>query len=252
MGRVELSFGRGQGTIQHFRGERRQKISSRMFRFRCLRVFDRIYKRNLSLYHMFIIQMRRKKSKDKFQGIPSWDKSRKKQQEQSEIASEACSSSAILGSTGPEADDGLQGTVEENVPPTASERKLMGSVESTGNDVVEGEGSKEYDSSKPYYVEDPGYRFFHLSNVYQAFQDSHKCKNTKIIFNKDQARRYGQSALFSLECSRGKKKTYLPTSKSTGNNLDPNDMPLISTGVWCMLLQKLASAEKVCLQYVAY
>ena len=35
--------------------------------------------------------MPRKKSKDKFRGIPSWDKSREKQQEQSEIASEACS-----------------------------------------------------------------------------------------------------------------------------------------------------------------
>ena len=166
MGRVELSFGRGLGTIQHFRGERRQKISSRVFRFRCLRVFDRIYKRKLSLYHLFIIQIPRKKSKDKFRGISSWDKSREKQQEQPEIASEACSSSAILGSTGPEADDGLQGTVEENVPPTASERKLMGSVESTGSDVVEGEGSRnEYDSSKPYYVEDPGYRFLLLPFV---------------------------------------------------------------------------------------
>ena len=72
-------------------------------------------------------------------------------------------------------------------------------------------------------IEDPGYRFFHLSNVYQAFQDRHKCKYVKIIFNKDQARRYGQSAPFSLECSRCKKKTYLPTSKSTGNNWDPND-----------------------------
>ena len=109
--------------------------------------------------------MPRKKSKDKFRGMPSWDKSRAKPQEPSEIASEACSSSAILGSTGPEADDGLQGTVEENVPPTASERKLMGSVESIGSDVVEGEGSKEYDSSKPHYVEDPGYRFLLLPFV---------------------------------------------------------------------------------------
>ena len=177
----------------------------------------------MSSYHLLIIQMPRKKSKDKFRGIPLWDKSREKQQEQSEIASEVCSSSVISGSIGPEADDGLQGSVEVNVPPTASERKLMGSVKSTGSDVVEGEGSKEYDSSRPYYVEDPGYRFFHLSNVYQAFQDSHKCKNAKIIFNEDQARRYGQSALFSLECSRCKKKTYPPTSKSTGNNWDPND-----------------------------
>ena len=45
----------------------------------------------------------------------------------------------------------------------------MGSAESTSSDVVKGEGrSKEYDTSKPYY-EDSWYRFFHLSNVYQAF-----------------------------------------------------------------------------------
>ena len=96
----------------------------------------------------------------------------------------------------------------------------MDSVESTSSGVVEGE---ECDPSKPYYVEDPGYQFFHLSNVYQAFQDSHKCKDAKIIFNEDQARWYGQSALFSLECSKCKKKTYIPTSKSTANKWDPND-----------------------------
>ena len=73
-----------------------------------------------------------------------------------------------------------------------------------------------------HYVEDPGYRFFHLSNVYQAFYDSHKFKGSKIIFNEDQARRYDQSALFSLECSKCKKRTYLPTSKSTANRWDPN------------------------------
>ena len=91
------------------------------------------------------------------------DKSRGKLQDQSESASEACSSSAILGSAGPEVDDGLQGTVEENVPPTASERKIMAYVESTSSDVVEGkERSIKYILLKPYYSEDPGYRFFHL------------------------------------------------------------------------------------------
>lgn len=168
--------------------------------------------------------MPRKNSKDKFRGIPSWDKSQKKQPYQSESVSEAGSSSAILESTNPEDDVDLQGTVEENVPPTASERKIKDSVESSSRGVVEGEArGEDYDPSKPYYVEDPGYRFFHLSNVYQAFQDSHKCKNAQIIFNEDQARRYGQSALFSLECSKCKKKTYLPTSKSTANKWDPND-----------------------------
>ena len=96
----------------------------------------------------------------------------------------------------------------------------MDSVESSRSDLVEGQGSE--DQHDPYYVEDPGYRFFHLSNVHQAFQHSHKCKNAKILFNEDQAKCYGQSALFSLQCSKCKKKTYLPTSKSTGNNCDPN------------------------------
>ena len=227
LGRVEQSCHSGLGTIRHFRGEHRRKnLHMCLHSVACVSkvVFDRIYKRKLSFYHLLILQMPRKKSKDKFLGIPSWDKSRLKQKNQSQSASEACSSSAILESTVPEVDDGLQSTVEENVPPTASKRKLMGSDDSTSSDVDEGEGSsKEYDPSKPYYVEDPGYRFFHLSNVYQAFQDSHKCKNAKIIFNEDQAKRYGQSALFSLECSRCKKKTYLPTSKSTTDKWDPND-----------------------------
>lgn len=76
------------------------------------------------------------------------------------------------------------------------------------------------DPSDPYYVEDLGYRFFHLSNVHQAFQESHKCKNAQILFIEDHAKRYGQSALFCLQCSKCKKKTYLPTSRSTGNSGD--------------------------------
>jgi hypothetical protein len=114
---------------------------------------------------------------------------------------------------------------------TASEKKITRSAESNSCSLAElgDEISKEeihnqhHDPSKPYYVEDPGYRFVHLSNVYQAFQDSHKCKNAKIIFNEDQAKRYGQSALFCLECSKCKKRTYLPTLKSMGNTWDPND-----------------------------
>jgi hypothetical protein len=31
------------------------------------------------------------------------------------------------------------------------------------------------DPSKPYFSEDPGYRFFNLSNVHQTFQEGHKC-----------------------------------------------------------------------------
>ena len=214
-------------------------------------VFDQIYKRKLSLHHLFIIQCLEKKSKDKFRGIHSWDKSREKQQEQSEIASEACSSSAILWSAGPEADDGLQGTVEENVPPTASERKLMGSVEATGSDVVEGKGSKEYDSSKPYYVEDPGYRFFQLSNVYQAFQDSHKCKMPKSSSTKIKLDVMVKVPCFPWNVPVAERK---PTFQHPSPQVTIGILmiPLISTGVWCMLLQKLASAEKVCLQYVAY
>ncbi|CAB4004426.1 Hypothetical predicted protein [Paramuricea clavata] len=31
------------------------------------------------------------------------------------------------------------------------------------------------DPSKPYFSEDPGYLFFNLSNVHQAFQEGHNC-----------------------------------------------------------------------------
>ena len=68
---------------------------------------------------------------------------------------------------------------EENRPLTASERKIISSV-----DICEGtnatmDGDEEIDTlgdpSKPYFSEDPGYLFFNLSNVYQAFQEGHKC-----------------------------------------------------------------------------
>ena len=78
------------------------------------------------------------------------------------------------------------------------------------------------DPSKPYFEEDPGYRFFHLGNIHQVSQEGHKCKNAKILFVEDQAKRYGQSALFCLQCSKCK-KTYLPTFKSNGNSWDPNN-----------------------------
>ena len=59
--------------------------------------------------------------------------------------------------------------------------------------------------------------------MYKAFEDGHKCQNARILFEEDQAKRYGQSALFALQCSKCKKKSYLPTSKVTGNFWDPND-----------------------------
>ena len=68
---------------------------------------------------------------------------------------------------------------EENRPLTASEKKIISSV-----DICEGtnatmDGDEEIDTlgdpSKPYFSEDPGYLFFNLSNVHQAFQEGHKC-----------------------------------------------------------------------------
>ena len=68
---------------------------------------------------------------------------------------------------------------EENRPLIASEKKIISSV-----DICEGtnatmDGDEEIDTlgdpSKPYFSEDPGYRFFNLSNVHQTFQEGHKC-----------------------------------------------------------------------------
>ena len=71
--------------------------------------------------------------------------------------------------------------------------------------------------TQDYYQEpDPGYRFIHLDSVRRTFEEGHKCKNANIIFEEEQAKRYGQSALFALQCSSCKKKTYLQTAKNDG------------------------------------
>ena len=80
-----------------------------------------------------------KKSKDKFRRIPSWDKSRERQPVQSQNVSEDCSPSAILERPVPEVNSNLQPNVEESLPPTASEKKIMDSVESSRSDLVEGQ-----------------------------------------------------------------------------------------------------------------
>ena len=73
------------------------------------------------------------------------------------------------------------------------------------------------DPSWSYFEEHPGYRCFHLGNIHRVFQEGHKCRNAKNLFVEDQAKVYGQNALFCLQCSKCKKIRYLPTSKTTGN-----------------------------------
>ena len=129
---------------------------------------------------------------------------------------------------------------QNDQPSTASFRKIEGDEisetreSSSKSFSLEGEhlwrskrlAQKERERARAaaYYEEpDPGYRFIHLDSVRRLFQEGYKCKNANITFEEDQAKRYGQSALFVLVCSKCKKKTYLQTAKNSGGMWQPNN-----------------------------
>ena len=119
-------------------------------------------------------------------------------------------------------------TVEDETFPTASWQKLVDQEPDNDDDLADcatqsrssprlaGKKTQDY-----YQERDPGYRFIHLDSVRRTFEEGHKCKNANIIFEEEQAKRYGQSALFALQCSSCKKKTYLQTAKHDGGAWTP-------------------------------
>ena len=111
-------------------------------------------------------------------------------------------------------------TVEDETFHTASWQKLVDQEPDNDDDLADcatqssssprlaGKETQDYQEPEPYFI--------HLDSVRRTFEEGHKCKNANIIFEEEQAKRYGQSALFALQCSSCKKKTYLQTAKNDG------------------------------------
>ena len=126
--------------------------------------------------------------KCKFRGTPAWKK-------------ETNGGEKSTSATEPTIDGGTcsqEDYSEEQLIPmktTASEQKL-------------GSGS----STASHYEENAySYRFVELSSLMRTFEEFHKCKGGKIVFNEDQAKRYGNSSLIYLECTKCKKRASLQT-----------------------------------------
>ena len=59
-------------------------------------------------------------------------------------------------------------------------------------------------------------RLVELSSLMSTFQELHNCKRGKLVYNDEQAKRYGNSSLIHIECTKCKKKVYLQTSPNSG------------------------------------
>lgn len=101
---------------------------------------------------------------------------------------------------------------------TASSRKLEQDEQSASSTDIESEeegglrrsrriakAEKVLERASYFEEPEPGYRFIHMDSVRRLFEEGHKCKDAKIELQEDQVKRYGQRALFSLQCSSCKK-----------------------------------------------
>ena len=111
-------------------------------------------------------------------------------------------------------------TVEDETFHTASWQKLVDQEPDNDDDLADcatqSSSSPRLAGKKTQDYQEPDPDFIHLDSVRRTFEEGHKCKNANIIFEEEQAKRYGQSALFALQCSSCKKKTYLQTAKNDG------------------------------------
>ena len=110
------------------------------------------------------------------------------------------------------------GEDDNPVASTASERKLL----------ADDDSDSEYERDLPQTCEetapeDPGYRLVHLSSMKQAFEKNHHCQDAQMILVEDEGKRFGQSSVFSVQCSKCKMETPLQTSKTTGSSWNPRD-----------------------------
>ena len=144
--------------------------------------------------------MPKKPKKRRFHGTPVWQMKQELQEGSGE------SSQPVTEGNDPESDPGdslSSQSEEECFKETASERKL-GTVKRT--------------RTTEYYEDQSSisYRLVELSSLMNSFQELHNCKKGKLVFNDEQAKRYGNSSLIHIECTKCKKKVYLQTSANCG------------------------------------
>ena len=94
---------------------------------------------------------------------------------------------------------------EELVKETASTRKL---------ETCASPNSSSYDGN----FSSVTYRLVELTSLMEAFQQLHKCKGGRLVYNDEQAKRYGNSSLLHIECTKCKHKAYLQTSANSGDS----------------------------------
>lgn len=144
--------------------------------------------------------------KRRFRGTPFWRSKQQQREETLETSSPSLHQNASRSD--PDAPSSSN-SEEEHSPVTASERKLENSTPSTSV-------SSGYDGCGTM-----SYRLIELSSLMRSFSAFHKCKGGKVVLNDEQAKRYGNSSLIHIECTKCKRKVYLQTSGNSGGNWKP-------------------------------
>ena len=126
---------------------------------------------------------------------------------------------------------------------TGSERKLQSFFEHKVND----DSGADLRLNKS----DTGNRFVDLSSMKQAFQECHNCDDAEVVLVEDEDKRYGQSLVFSLECSKCHKKSFCKPQSQMEFHGNPK-MPWILIEDLFMLHLRLGLAGKDLLLYVTF
>ena len=134
------------------------------------------------------IEMPRASKKQRFHGTPYWKIKQAQQENGSEIPASLPDQS--VSSDVPDQLDSSQSD-EELVKETASTRKL---------ETCASPNSCSYDGN----FSSVTYRLVELRSLMQAFQQLHKCKGGRLVYNDEQAKRYGNSSLLHIECTKCK------------------------------------------------
>ena len=100
----------------------------------------------------------------------------------------------------------IQSNPNPNPSTAASERKRL------GDDDSDSENERDIPQTcEETAREDPGYRLVHLSSMKQAFEKN--LPSAQMILVEDEGKRFGQSSVFSIQCSKCKMETNLHGSQ---------------------------------------
>lgn len=145
--------------------------------------------------------MPRVSKKRHFHGTPCWEKKQVQEENASETPSSLPNQSVFC-----DVPEELDSSDMEQIKETASSQKLK-TIASPN-------------SSSSYYEDSSSitYRLVELSSLMGAFQQLHKCKGGRLVYNDEQAKRYGNSSLLHIECTKCKQKAYLQTSANSGGS----------------------------------